>query len=108
MSDGPERISTGPAARIVGVTNKTLLRLARHGKVPGAVELDKGLWRFDERRLRNWVRRREAECQRNEARKISFNATGYGTPEFRLADATSNEAYERLFSRKPKSGARRS
>jgi len=48
-----ERISTGKAARICGVSRKTLLRLARSGKIPGAVELDKGLWRYDEIRLRD-------------------------------------------------------
>lgn len=36
----------------MGVSNKTLLKLARGGKVPGAAELDEGLWRFDEAWLR--------------------------------------------------------
>lgn len=50
-----ERISTGKAARICGLTKPTLLRLAKAGKVPGAVELTPKLWRFDVKRLTQWV-----------------------------------------------------
>ena len=95
----PERISTGKAARICGVTSKTLLRLARDGKVPGAAELDEGLWRFDEARLRDWIRRREAACQ-GERGTTSIRGAAHGTPEFRSVDGTLDAAYEQLLGQK--------
>lgn len=94
-----ERISTGKAARICGVSSKTLLKLARGGKVPGAVELDEGLWRFDEARLHDWLRRREALCQQ-ERGTISISGTAHGTPEFRSVGETFDAAYEQLLARK--------
>jgi phage terminase Nu1 subunit (DNA packaging protein) len=101
------RISTGRAARLCGLSSKTLLKLARDGKVPGAAELVTGLWRFDAAKLRDWLRRQEAQCQRGiEAATISTRGAGLGTPEFRLADATSDEAYERLFAPKRSRGSR--
>ena len=93
----PERISTGKAARICGVTNKTLLRLAREGKVPGAAELDEGLWRFDEIRLRDWIRGKEELCEHPAPRrKISTRGATSGGRESRLPGVTSVEAYKRL------------
>ena len=92
-----DRISTGKAARIVGVTSKTLLRLARDGKVPGAAELDEGLWRFDEARLRDWIREKEALCEHPvPRRKISTKGAMSGGRESRLPGVTSVEAYRRL------------
>ena len=109
MSGNAERISTGAAARILGVSNKTLLRLARAGDVPGAVQFHERLWRFDEYLLRNWVKTREAECQKNAgAEKISINVAASGTPEFKSVGSSLDAAYERLFSRKRRSGAKRS
>ena len=92
--DAVERISTGKAARICGISRKTLLRLARSGKVPGAVELDKGLWRYDEIRLRDWIRRREAECQWEATTSIS--GTAPGTLACKSVGATYDAAYEQL------------
>jgi hypothetical protein len=90
-----ERISTGKAARICGVSSKTLLKLARQGKVPGAVELVQGLWRFEKMRLRDWIRRREAMTCRD-AEITSTRGTALGTPEFRSVGATYDAAYEQL------------
>jgi hypothetical protein len=103
----PERISTGPAARIVGVSNKTLLRLARRGKVPGAFELveGEGPWRFDERRLRDWVRRREAKPLQEGT--ISTRRTAHDRPVLR-SEANIDVAYERLFEPKRSSDSKRS
>jgi hypothetical protein len=92
-----ERISTGRAAQIVGVTSKTLLKLARDGKVPGAAELDEGLWRFDEARLRDWIRGKEELCAHPAPRrKISTKGAMSGGRESRLPGVTSVEAYRRL------------
>jgi hypothetical protein len=106
--DEERRISTTVAAEIAGYSAKQLLRYAKRGQVPGAYQLvPGGAWRFNERRLRNWLRQREAECQRNQAGKISFSVGGFGTPELRSADATLDEAYERLFSPKPRRGVQK-
>src|SRR6516162_5470958 len=93
--DAAERISTGKAAQIVGVTRKTLLRLARDGKVPGAAELDHGLWRFDEARLRDWIRRREVAACQGQA-TTSTRGTTRGMPECKSVGATYDAAYEQL------------
>jgi predicted DNA-binding transcriptional regulator AlpA len=96
----PERIPPGRAAAILGINRKTLSRLAKEGKIPGAVEIDERLWRFDEIELRAWIRRRGAACAEV---TTSTNATGSGTRASRFADATSDAAYEQLLSRKPRS-----
>ena len=90
-----ERISTGKAARICGVSRKTLLRLAREGKIPGAVELDAGLWRYDETRLRDWIRRREVAACQGQA-TTSTRGTTRGMPECKSVGATYDAAYEQL------------
>jgi hypothetical protein len=78
------------------------------GKVPGAVELDKGLWRFDERRLRNWIRTREQACLSNAATgKPLFDVGRLGTPVFKSADVSLNEAYERALALRLKRGGKR-
>ncbi len=97
-----ERVSTGEAARICGLSSKTLLRLARDGKVPGAAELDKDLWRFDVARLRDWIREREEICAHPAPRrKISTNVAAFGGPESKFPGVTSAEAYRRLLGLKP-------
>jgi predicted DNA-binding transcriptional regulator AlpA len=102
----PERISTGKAAQICGVSSKTLLKLARDGKVPGAAELEEGrLWRFDEVRLRDWIRRREALCQVERA-TTSIRGAGPGTPGCRSVGETFDAAYEQLLAQKRQSGSR--
>jgi hypothetical protein len=97
MAERPtaERISTGQAARICGLSSKTLLKLARDGKVPGAAELDEGLWRFDVSRLRDWLRRQETQCQKDHP-KISTRGAKSGGAEYRLTDEISGAAYEQV------------
>jgi hypothetical protein len=88
----PARISSEPAAAIVGITPKTLLKMARAGKIPGAAEVDKGLFRFDETALRRWLRQKESrECQ-----TISSSAGAGGMRGSKLTVVTSGEAYARL------------
>src|SRR6478609_7873340 len=96
-----ERISAGLAAAICGFTPKTMRKLARNGKIPGAALLG-NCWRFDERRLRDWIRRQEAVCLGTEE-ITSSSATGFGTPASKFAVATCDEAYERLLGSRPRS-----
>src|SRR5215216_3082964 len=87
-----ERVSTGRAAEICGFTPKTMRKLAKNGRVPGAALLGNS-WRFDEHRLRDWIRRQEAAvCQQI----TSSDGTGFGTPASRFEAAMCDEAYERL------------
>jgi hypothetical protein len=100
----PERVGIGRAAAICGFTAKTVRKLAKGGKIPGAALLGNN-WRFDERRLRDWIRRQEMACLSMEE-TTSLSATGSGTLASRFAGATCDEAYERLLGQKPKSGLR--
>lgn len=95
-----ERISTGKAARICGLTKPTMLRLAKAGKVPGAAELVPKLWRFDVAQLREWVREREASCRQKET--TFSKGTEFGGREFTLPVKTSAAAYEQLLGLKHK------
>src|SRR5205823_624813 len=99
-----ERVGVGRAAAICGFTPKTMRKLAKDGKIPGAAFLGNN-WRFDERRLRDWIRRQEAACLAMEE-TISLSATGSGMPESRFAAAMCDEAYERLLAPKQKSASR--
>jgi hypothetical protein len=101
---GIERVGVGRAAAICGFTPKTMRKLAKDGKIPGAAFLGNN-WRFDERRLRDWIRRQEAACL-NVEETTSLNATGFGTRASRFAVATCDEAYERLLGQKPRNGSR--
>ena len=98
-----ERVSVGRAAAICGFTPKTMRKLAKDGKIPGAAFLGNN-WRFDERRLRDWIRRQETACL-NVEQTTSLNETGSGTHVSRFAVATCDEAYERLLGRKQRSGS---
>jgi hypothetical protein len=96
-----ERVGVGRAAAICGFTPKTMRKLAKDGKIPGAAFLGNN-WRFDERRLRDWIRRQEAACLSVE-QTTSSSVAGFGMPESRFAGATCDEAYERLLGPKRKS-----
>jgi hypothetical protein len=107
------RISTTVAAEIAGYSAKQLLRYAKRGQVPGAYQLvPGGAWRFNERRLRNWVRKREAECQSNPAigntsRRTSIDVTGSIGSVARSADGSLEERYERILSLRLAPGKRK-
>ena len=95
-----ERVSVGRAAAICGFTPKTMRKLAKDGKIPGAAFLGNN-WRFDERRLRDWIRKGEAACL-NAEETTSLSGTGSGTRASRFAVGMCDEAYERLLGSKPK------
>jgi hypothetical protein len=101
-----ERVSVGRAAAICGFTPKTMRKLAKDGKIPGAAFLGSN-WRFDERRLRDWIRRQEAACL-SEEQTTSLSETGSGTPASRFAVVTCDEAYERLLGQRQRNGSRAS
>jgi hypothetical protein len=99
MPRGAEPITTARAASIVGVCTKTMRSYALRNLVPGAHQLPTGTWRFDESRLRRWVRERETTgCQAttNRTAATSSSAAGSTMPDARLEAATYDEAYERL------------
>src|SRR5689334_4611576 len=100
-TEAPERIGAGRAAVICGFTPKTMRKLAKDGKVPGAAFLGNN-WRFDERRLRDWIRRQEAACLAREEPTTSFSEVASGTLASKFAGVMCDEAYERLLGPKQK------
>lgn len=102
MTPNPERISAVHAAAICGVHRRTINGWANRGMIPGAAMLG-GVWRFDERALRQWIAEREAEsCQ-----KIYIAAERSGGRVCRFGVSSYDEAYEQLFSPKRAKGSRR-
>ena len=91
----PERVRVSQVADITGLEPRTIQAMAARGDLPGAGKMGK-VWTFDERAIRAWVRRREAES----CRTISIGVVGSGGRECKLTGATTDEAYERLFSPK--------
>lgn len=86
-----ERCKIALAMAITGLAKRQLQMLAAQGKVPGAAKLG-GTWTFNERVLRQWVAKREAEaCQ-----TISIAVDASGGQGSRCGDGTLDEAYERL------------
>ena len=47
-------METREAAQLLGVSIRTLARLAGQGKIPGAVKIGK-LWRFNRRKLYDFI-----------------------------------------------------
>src|SRR6266403_2179691 len=95
-----ERIGTGKAAAICGFTPKTMRKLAANGTIPGAAFLGNN-WRFDERRLRDWIRQQEAAHQKQARSSSSWAPSDMHGNRFMVEP--SDEAYERLLGLKPKS-----
>lgn len=93
----------GAAAGICGLSTKTLAKLARDGKIPGAAELLPGLWRFDEYELRAWIRRGQARCQE---RASDTSTRGDASMRFgsRSTAKTLREAYEQALKPKRSNG----
>lgn len=50
----PPLMETREAAQLLGVSIRTLARLAGQGKIPGAVKIGK-LWRFNRRKLYDFI-----------------------------------------------------
>lgn len=62
-ADLPKKfVGSGRIAAITGYTPRHVRTLAAAGKIPGATRLtDDSHWRFDEMRVRAWLRRREVQ-----------------------------------------------
>jgi hypothetical protein len=59
----PERIKMTRARAIVGLEPRVMQRMAKAGEIPGAIKI-RGVWTFDEARLRNWLAELEAlQCK---------------------------------------------
>ena len=56
-----ERIQTRDAASILGVSAGNVIALACRGELPGAAKIG-GRWTFDEKKIRDYIALREAEC----------------------------------------------
>ncbi|MGE0853314.1 MAG: helix-turn-helix domain-containing protein [Hyphomicrobiaceae bacterium] len=95
-----ERIGTGRAADILGVSRRKVQAMASSGDIPGA-QIGR-VWTFDEAALRLWLQNREAEqCQKGQRclGASSGAARPFGAGSRSTAPIIS-EAYERLFSPK--------
>lgn len=74
-----ERVSIAGAVRILGVSARTVQRLANNRELPSAAKIGR-LWTFNEQALRTWLVEQETKqpCQRIE-RKPLTGATGAAT-----------------------------
>lgn len=50
-----ERVRAREAAAILGISTRTVQSLAAKGELPGAAKIG-GLWTFDKKALRDWLR----------------------------------------------------
>jgi hypothetical protein len=57
------RIQSAAAARILGVSRRSVQGLALRGELPGAARIG-GVWTFDAERLTAFVRQRERDAER--------------------------------------------
>lgn len=95
-----DRIQSPAVAAKLGVTAKTVREMAERGEIPSAARMGHR-WTFDAETIRRFVRRKEEEvCQ-----TTSIRGVGRGGRVLKLADATSDEAYERAIGLRPKSAA---
>ena len=62
----PGRIQSGAAARILGVSQRSIQGLALRGEIPGAARIG-GIWTFDPGKLVAFVAQRERDAERPEA-----------------------------------------
>jgi len=63
MSALSPRIQSAAAARILGVSQRSVQGLALRGELPGAARIG-GVWTFDADRLANFVKQRELDAER--------------------------------------------
>jgi phage terminase Nu1 subunit (DNA packaging protein) len=64
----PGRIQSAAAARILGVSQRSIQGLALRGEIPGAARIG-GIWTFDADKLAAFVRQRERDAERGAPRK---------------------------------------
>ena len=83
------RIQSAAAARILGVSRRSVQGLALRGELPGAARIG-GVWTFDAERLAAFVTQRELDAERP-----TTPTPSPPTPRL-LTRAQTNAAYERL------------
>jgi hypothetical protein len=92
----PERIRSRDAARITGLSLRTIQEMSARSEIPGAALLG-SRWTYDEAKLRRWIQARE------EAASVPFampSKSGSERPAF--DSSATDRAYERLLGlRKP-------
>ena len=89
MSAALPRIQSAAAARILGVSRRSVQDLALRGKLPGAARIG-GLWTFDASRLAAFVAQRELDAERPATPALVLKQPRLPT------QAQTNAAYERL------------
>lgn len=100
MGDG--RIPVAQVADMIGLTVRAVQQMAARGDIPSAAKFGRR-YTFDALTIRRWIKQREAELCPTKTYSAEAPSGGAG---FRLPDATSNEAYERLIGLRPGGGSR--
>jgi excisionase family DNA binding protein len=99
-----ERIRPRDVARITSLSLRKVQEMAAAGKLP-ALKLG-GVWTFEERDIRAWIKQEEQRQWRAKPPPISTGGATYGGDVLRLPDASIDEAYAQLMPRKRGSGSR--
>lgn len=95
------RIQSAAAARVLGVSRRTVQELALRGELPGAARIG-GVWTFDAERLTSFVKERERDAESVTISHVRSRRTPRAAVTLapRLATrAQTNAAYERFMGR---------
>jgi hypothetical protein len=93
MSASPIRIQSAAAARILGVSQRSVQSLAIRGEIPGAARIG-GVWTFDSGKLAAFITQRERDA-------ANVAEVGYIRPAVRLPTRSqTSAAYERLMAQR--------
>jgi hypothetical protein len=99
MSASSPRIQSAAAARILGVSQRSVQELALRGELPGAARIG-GVWTFDSERLSAFISQRERDAER-----CNIDVTRAARPPSRPTQARVNAAYQRLMASRYSRGA---
>jgi hypothetical protein len=98
MSAPLPRIQSATAARILGVSQRSVQGLALRGELPGAARIG-GVWTFDAEGLATFVKQRERDAD-----GLSISGPASSPPRLPTR-AQTNVAYERLMAGRYSRGA---
>jgi hypothetical protein len=90
----PERIKTKEASNILGLSEGNVVSLACRGELPGAAKIG-GRWTFDEKKLRDMIALKEAEC----LSRTSIREREYGGCAPALTVSNAEKAYSLTISK---------
>ena len=85
-----KRVQSREAARILGLSIRSVQGMAIRGEIPSAARIG-ARWTFDVERLQSWIKELEAE----NCRKFSFKPLSQDRAASRFVGPPSDEAYER-------------